>query len=80
MKHKSLITIQRNGKTIVIAVKDNVWSSIPDLSFIEDVEIIDEWPQKKWVNEEEYFGQEFKGSSGYHWINEDGSLNECEYP
>ena len=39
MKTNSIVTIQRNNKEIVIWVKDRDWNSIPDLSFIEDVEI-----------------------------------------
>ena len=37
MKTNSIVTIVREGKTIVIYVND--WSKVPDLSFIADVEI-----------------------------------------
>lgn len=30
--------------------------------------------EKKWVEEEIYFGPEFKGQSGNHWFNKDGTI------
>jgi hypothetical protein len=29
---------------------------------------------KKWVDEEKYFGPEFKGQCGYHWFNKDETI------
>ena len=38
----SLILIERGDKTIIIKVKNENWSSIPSLEFIEDIEIVEE--------------------------------------
>jgi len=42
MKTTATITLVRNGKTIVLYIKNNNWDSIPDLDFIADVEIYTE--------------------------------------
>ena len=39
----------------------------------------EEWPKKVYVDEEKYFGSEFKGCTGYHLINEDGTLHGWKY-
>lgn len=38
--------------------------------------------EKKWVDEELYFGPEFKGQSGNHWFNKDGTIwnGKRDYP
>lgn len=41
MKSNSIISINRNGKTILIYLKQDQWTDIPNLSFIEDVEVYD---------------------------------------
>ena len=39
MKTTSIVTIIRENKTILIYINDFDWVSVPDLSFIIDVEV-----------------------------------------
>ncbi len=41
----SMVRIERGDKEIIIYVQDGFWNSIPDLSFIEDIEIYEKKPR-----------------------------------
>jgi hypothetical protein len=55
MKSNSLISLNRKGKEIIIYVKEEEFSNIPDLSFIVDVEIIDAIPKTEKINKKSGF-------------------------
>mgnify|MGYP001608535090 CR=1 FL=1 len=41
MKTNSMITMQRDGKTIILYIDNLSWGLIPDLSWIVDVEVVE---------------------------------------
>lgn len=41
MKTNSIVTIERNGKTILFYINDCDWDSLPSLRWIVDVEILE---------------------------------------
>ena len=42
MKTTAIVTIKRLNKDIVIYLNDGYWNSLPDLSFIADVEVYEQ--------------------------------------
>jgi hypothetical protein len=50
MNLTSHILIRRNGKNIFIQIKNEEWSNVPNLDFIEDVEILSEENKSDYKN------------------------------
>lgn len=78
MKTNAIVTIEREGKTIVIYVNNGDWSNLPDLSFIADVEVY----QPERLNPEDNFDDYLKDPGKYLRRMEDNLIKEivCDSP
>jgi hypothetical protein len=51
-ENSCIVIIKRNGKDIVIFIRNGDWNPVPNLDFIEDIEIIENHTNPKYPSEE----------------------------